>query len=305
MVCHSASTGAHSFGWIIVDKPIGMTSMAVTRRIKRITGSKKVGHAGTLDPLASGILPVALESATRLIPDLMTCPKHYDFTVEWGTSTTTDDCLGDIIASSAVRPTPCAIEAALPAFTGTIDQMPPQFCAAKINGVPAYTAARKGQSVALSSRRITVHQLTLTHATDHNATFSVVCGTGTYVRSLARDIAVSVGTLGHVTQLRRTWVGPFSTGHTMDDLDAAPCWTQHMMDPAIVFSNDPHCVLSDDLVQLLWNGQMIPADLLPSPLTTGKIICYDEERSLVAIGWSSHDGVKPMRCFIGINGKRG
>jgi len=286
------------WGWIIIDKASHMTSMSVTRRIKRLTQSKKVGHAGTLDPLATGILPVAINQATCLIPELMAFEKQYVFTVSWGASTDTDDCLGNVSQKSSARPRAQDIEKVLPAFTGAISQVPPHFCAAKIKGVPAYRSARKGEKVHLSPRTISISNLTLLDHTEDSATFQVVCGTGTYVRSLARDIAHQLGTLGHITKLHRSWVGPFHHGITIDDLlDRSSCLS-HLMPPEQVLFKRPHCVLSSESVQDLWHGKTINAPMQTPPLTKGGVVCYDTENTLVAMGFLDKEKINPVRCFI-------
>jgi tRNA pseudouridine55 synthase len=197
-------------GWIILDKPVGMTSTHAVAVVKRLFTARRAGHAGTLDPLASGCLPLALGEATKTVPFVMDGRKRYRFTVRWGEERDTDDAEGKAVGTSDARPSAEAITACLPAFTGTISQVPPKFSAIKIEGERAYDLAREGQDVVLEARPVDIHGLALvaTPDTDH-AVFEAECGKGTYVRALARDIGRVLGCLGHVSALRRTTVGPF------------------------------------------------------------------------------------------------
>jgi len=197
-------------GWVILDKPVGMTSTHAVAVIKRLFTAKRAGHAGTLDPLASGILPLALGEATKTVPFVMDGRKRYRFTVRWGEERDTDDAEGKVVGTSDARPTADAIDAALPAFTGTIAQVPPKFSAIKIEGERAYDLARDGQDVVLEARPVDIHGLALVETPDaDHSVFEAECGKGTYVRALARDIGRVLGCLGHVSALRRTQVGPF------------------------------------------------------------------------------------------------
>jgi tRNA pseudouridine55 synthase len=198
-------------GWIILDKPVGMTSTHAVAVIKRLFTAKRAGHAGTLDPLASGILPLALGEATKTVPFVMDGRKRYRFTVRWGEERDTDDAEGKVVGTSEARPNADAVNACLPAFTGTIAQVPPKFSAIKIEGERAYDLARDGQDVVLEARPVDIHGLSLVEMPDaDSAVFEAECGKGTYVRALARDIGRVLGCLGHVSALRRTQVGPFS-----------------------------------------------------------------------------------------------
>src|SRR3954468_19819937 len=197
-------------GWIVLDKPVGMTSTHAVSVIKRLFTAKRAGHAGTLDPLASGILPLALGEATKTVPFVMDGRKRYRFTVCWGEERDTDDAEGRVMAISDTRPTADAIRSCLLAFTGTIAQVPPKFSAIKIEGERAYDLARDGQEVVLEARPVDIHGLALVEMPDTDtAIFEAECGKGTYVRALARDIGRVLGCLGHVGALRRTQVGPF------------------------------------------------------------------------------------------------
>jgi tRNA pseudouridine55 synthase len=198
-------------GWVVLDKPVGMTSTHAVARVKRTFSAKKAGHAGTLDPLASGLLPIALGEATKTVPFVMEGRKRYRFTVRWGVETDTDDAEGRAVATSEARPSPDAIRAALPRFTGAINQVPPRFSAIKVEGERAYDLARDGEVVALAPRMVEIHQLALVETPDaDHAVFEAECGKGTYVRALARDLGRALGSAGHVVALRRTMVGSFS-----------------------------------------------------------------------------------------------
>jgi tRNA pseudouridine55 synthase len=197
-------------GWVVLDKPIGMTSTHAVSVVKRAYAAKKAGHAGTLDPLASGLLPIALGEATKTVPFVMDGRKAYQFTVAWGSQTNTDDTEGSVVATSDTRPDEAAIAALLPRFTGTILQVPPKFSAIKIAGERAYDLARDGEEVQLEPRPVEIDALRIvTHTTDAT-TFEAECGKGTYVRAIARDLGIALGCLGHVAHLRRTRVGPFA-----------------------------------------------------------------------------------------------
>ena len=196
-------------GWVVLDKPVGVTSTQAVARVKHAFNAAKAGHAGTLDPLASGLLPIALGEATKTVPFVQDGEKAYRFTVRWGEETSTDDAEGPVSARSAARPTLARIEAILPRFTGTILQRPPAFSAIKVDGERAYDRARDGEVFELAERAITVHDLRLLASEPDAATFEADCGKGTYVRALARDMGRMLGCLGHVTALRRTRVGPF------------------------------------------------------------------------------------------------
>jgi tRNA pseudouridine55 synthase len=210
-------------GWLVIDKPLGPTSSDVVGMVKRALRQggypkAKVGHGGTLDPLATGVLPVALGEATKLAGRMLDATKGYRFEIAFGTATATDDAEGEMVASSDVRPTTAKIAAILPCFTGAISQTPPAYSALKVDGKRAYALARSGETVELASRAVTIHQLT--HVED--AVFDVTVSKGTYIRSLARDIARALGTVGHVSMLRRTKAGPFGldAAITLDKLEA-------------------------------------------------------------------------------------
>jgi len=197
-------------GWLVLDKPVGMTSTHAVSVVKRLFSAKRAGHAGTLDPLASGALPIALGEATKTVPFVMDGRKIYQFTVRWGEERDTDDAEGRAVATSEQRPTPDAIRALLPSYTGTIQQVPPRYSAIKIEGERAYDLARDGETVELSARPVEISRLELVDTPDpDHAVLHAECGKGTYVRSLARDMGRALGCFGHVSALRRVAVGPF------------------------------------------------------------------------------------------------
>ncbi len=190
-------------GWLILDKPVGMTSTHAVAQVKRLFSGRKAGHAGTLDPLASGCLPIALGEATKTVPFVMDGRKAYRFTVAWGVETDTDDADGTAVGSSERRPAEADIRALLPRFTGSIMQVPPRFSALKIDGERAYDLARDGVVVEMAERPVEIDRLALVEAAPDSAVFEAECGKGTYVRAIARDMGRALGCLGHVTALRR------------------------------------------------------------------------------------------------------
>jgi tRNA pseudouridine55 synthase len=211
-------------GWVILDKPVGMTSTQAVRKVRWLFQAQKAGHAGTLDPLATGVLPIALGEATKTVPYAVEGVKAYRFVVRWGTETDTDDAEGRPVRSSEHRPTASEIEAVLPDFRGEIDQVPPQFSAIKIDGNRAYDLAREGEVVPLGPRPVVIDRLELVAVPDAaTAVFEAECGRGTYVRALARDMGRRLGCLGHVIELRRTEVAAFreEASVTIEELEAA------------------------------------------------------------------------------------
>lgn len=209
-------------GWLVVDKPAGMTSTAVVNKVRWALQAKKAGHAGTLDPEATGVLAVALGEATKTVPYITDALKAYSFCVRLGQATNTDDAEGEVIATSDVRPTDEAIKAALGAFVGEIMQVPPKFSAVKIDGQRAYKLARDGEEVEIAARPLWVEELVLTDRVDaDHVTLEMTCGKGGYVRAIARDLGEVLGCYGHVAWLRRLWSGPFEVedGISIDEID--------------------------------------------------------------------------------------
>ncbi len=217
-------------GWLIIDKPPGLTSTDVVNRVKRSFQAQKAGHGGTLDPLATGVLPIAFGHATKTVPYVMDGTKLYRFTLRLGEARDTDDADGQVVATSPARPTDAALLAALPRFIGDIMQVPPAYSAIKVAGERAYDMAREGRAPELPPRPARVDRFELVERPDaEHAVFEVQSGKGVYMRSLARDLAQACGTLGHIAALRRLRVGPFTEAHSIS-LDK--CWTGADMSPA-------------------------------------------------------------------------
>jgi tRNA pseudouridine55 synthase len=283
-------------GWVVLDKPVGMTSTHAVARLKRLFNAKKAGHAGTLDPLASGVLPVAFGEATKTVPFVQDGEKAYRFTIQWGAETDSDDSDGTIVTRSDLRPETSAILAALPHFLGTIMQTPPAYSAIKINGERAYDIARDGETPELSPRPVTIHELVMTDFGADDATFEARCGKGTYVRAIARDLGRILGCLGHVSALRRTRVGPFS------ESDAVPL--THIEDASVPDAMRrveagllelPQVVVDRDSAARLRRGQSI---LLRGRDTPGEGAAYACCGGVVvAIGAIERGELVPGRVF--------
>lgn len=215
--------GREIHGWLIVDKPAGIGSTDVVGKVRWALDAKKAGHAGTLDPDATGVLAIALGEATKTVPILTEALKAYDFTINWGAETSTDDASGQVLKSADTRPDADMIRAALPDFTGDIMQVPPSVSAVKVDGERAYDLAREGETVELAARPLWVESLELLATGADTADLRMVCGKGGYVRAIARDLGRQLGCLGHVAHLRRIWSGPFeaSDGIAFDRIDRA------------------------------------------------------------------------------------
>jgi tRNA pseudouridine55 synthase len=245
-------------GWVVLDKPVGMTSTHAVSVVKRAFSAKKAGHAGTLDPLASGLLPVALGEATKTVPFVMDGRKAYQFTVAWGSQTDTDDAEGKVVATSELRPQEPAIAALLPRFTGTIQQVPPKFSAIKIAGERAYDLARDGEEVTLEARPVEIAALRIVSHDGPTTTFEAECGKGTYVRAIARDLGLALGCLGYVAHLRRTRVGPFPIADavTVEALrEGDP--NQALLPVAAALALIPEIVVHRDAALRLKRGQSV------------------------------------------------
>ncbi len=251
-------------GWLVVDKPAGMTSTDVVNRVRRAFGAQKAGHGGTLDPLATGLLPVAFGAATKTVPYVMDGTKLYHFTLRFGEARDTDDADGQVTATSPVRPDDAAIRAALPAFRGAIMQVPPVFSAVKIAGERAYDMARAGRPPDLPPRPARVDRFELIARPDpETAVFEVASGKGVYMRSLARDVALACGTLGHVAALRRLRVGPFdeTMAISLDKIvgsgDTEPASPDLLLPVATALADIPALALTDVETSGLQHGQAI------------------------------------------------
>jgi tRNA pseudouridine55 synthase len=250
-------------GWVILDKPAGLTSTGAVAAVRRAFDAAKAGHGGTLDPLATGLLPIALGQATKTVPYVMDGLKTYRFTLSFGQARATDDAEGGVTATSEVRPTDAAIAAALPAFRGVIQQRPPAFSAIKIDGQRAYDLARAGETVELAEREALIERFELIERPDADrAVFEVRSGKGAYMRSLARDLARALGTVGHVAALRRIAVGPFTEAHaisldSLQGLGHSPAASRHLLPVATALDDIPALAVTDSEASRLRCGQPV------------------------------------------------
>jgi tRNA pseudouridine55 synthase len=250
-------------GWLILDKPAGITSTQAVNIVKRVLNAQKAGHAGTLDPLATGILPIALGEATKTVPYVMDGRKTYRFTLRFGEARATDDAEGAVTQTSDKRPSDDEIRAALPAFVGEIDQVPPAFSAIKVEGERAYDLARAGEAVELKSRQVTIHAFTLLERLGPDeARFEVQSGKGAYMRALGRDLAIKLGTCGHIRDLRRTQVGPFAEAsaislETLQSLGHSPAAFEHLLPIETALDDIPALALTATEAIRLRSGQPV------------------------------------------------
>lgn len=249
-------------GWLNLDKPLGMTSTQALGRVRRILNAQKLGHAGTLDPLATGILPIALGEATKTIQYAQDRDKVYRFKVRWGEARNTDDCEGAVIATSDRRPSETDIRTLLPRFTGNIDQVPPQFSAIKLDGERAYDLARAGEKLDIQPRRVTVYGFKLLNSTPDEAEFELECGKGTYVRSIARDMGQILGCYGHVSALRRLAVGNFTenTSISLDEFEKivqSPNPDQVLLPVETVLDDIPALAMTAEEIGRIRQGQTL------------------------------------------------
>ena len=310
-------------GWVIFDKPKGMGSTEAVSKIKWLFNAEKAGHAGTLDPLASGMLPIALGEATKTVPYVMDGSKIYSFTVTWGEERSTDDLEGPVTKTSDKRPTEDDILALLPNYIGTIQQTPPQFSAIKIDGERAYDLARSGETVAIPSREVEIYQLELVEINDAGqAVFEVECGKGTYVRSLARDMGRDLGCLGHIAELRRLEVAPFNEDDfvTLTELEAAwpplppksdddeeakaapaeprdfSALDEFIIDTGAALEDLVQVALSDDQAHRVRMGNPVILRGRDAPLEADEV-CANHKNRLLAIGFIEQGMFKPKRVF--------
>ncbi|MGX5735277.1 tRNA pseudouridine(55) synthase TruB [Bosea thiooxidans] len=286
-------------GWVVLDKPVGMTSTHAVSVVKRAFAARKAGHAGTLDPLASGLLPIALGEATKTVPFVMDGRKAYQFTVAWGTQTNTDDTEGSVIATSDKRPDEAAIRALLPRFTGTILQTPPKFSAIKIAGERAYDLARDGEEVELEARPVEIDSLVIVSHDGATTTFEAECGKGTYVRAIARDLGLALGCLGHVAHLRRTRVGPFAVAEaaSVEALRESPESAAAALQPVkAALTLIPEIVIHRDAAARIKRGQsaLLRGAGAPIELQAAYATCAG---TLVATGSVENGEFVPHRVF--------
>jgi tRNA pseudouridine55 synthase len=302
-------------GWVILDKPVGMTSTQAVSALKRMFKAKRAGHAGTLDPLASGALPIALGEATKTVPFVMDGKKLYRFTVQWGEERDTDDAEGRVTQSSDTRPDEAAIRAALPAFTGVISQIPPRFSAIKVAGERAYDLARDEEAFDLAPRPVQIDRLDLVEMPDAgHAVFEAECGKGTYVRAIARDMGRKLGCFGHVSALRRVAVGPFGqeTLIPLADLEAM-CQKAAAGEIDLADALLPVETALDDIPALavggadaarLQRGQAVLLRGRDAPIFTGTVYVTASGR-LQALAEVDHGEIVPKRVFnlAGLHGR--
>lgn len=288
-------------GWVVLDKPLGLGSTPAVGRVRRLFGAQKAGHGGTLDPLATGVLPIALGEATKTVPFVMDGAKQYRFTLRFGEARSTEDLEGDVTATSPVRPDDAAIRAALPAFTGTILQRPPAYSALKVDGQRAYDLARAGETVELAPRQVVIERLELLARPDpDHADFVVDCGKGTYIRSLGRDLALALGTVGHLSALRRTAAGPFreEAAISLSKLEAlghSPALLGALAPVATALDDIPALALAEAQADRLRQGQpvLLTRDAPPS----GTLLRAELGSRLVALVRSDGVALKPVRVF--------
>ena len=302
----SRKKGRDVHGWLVLDKGVGQTSTQAVGAVKRLFDAKKAGHAGTLDPLATGILPIALGEATKTVPYVVGGQKAYRFTVKWGEERDTDDADGKVTSTSPDRPAKAAIEEVAKRFVGEILQTPPKFSAIKIEGQRAYDLARGGETVELEARPVVIERLEMVDMPDAGTSvFEAECGKGTYVRSLARDMGRLLGCLGHVSQLRRTRVGPFEEAEAvplarLEEIVAGPegqAGLKAVLKPvAAALEGLPQLAVSSSDAARLKRGQGVLIRGRDAPILTGEIFAISKGE-LVAVGQVMEGELRPTRVF--------
>ncbi len=295
-------------GWLVIDKPAGITSAAVVSRVRRATGAAKAGHGGTLDPLATGVLPIAFGEATKTVSYVVDGRKIYRFTVKWGEQRDTDDAEGEVITVSGMRPTAADIRSVLDRFRGEIKQIPPTFSAIKIAGERAYALARADRPIELSARQVRVDRLELLDCPDEDcAIFEVWAGKGVYMRALARDLGRALGTAGHVVALRRLAVGPFceTQAISLDKLEGlghSDPLVDHLLPVGAALADIPALTLTEAEARRLQHGQRVA--VLPvarrSPLTDvsrDAVVCAMTRGRPVALAQIRGGEICPLRIL--------
>lgn len=306
-------------GWVILDKPVGMGSTEAVSKVRWLYKAEKAGHAGTLDPLASGMLPIALGEATKTVPYVQDGAKVYRFTVAWGEERSTDDLEGPVTATSDIRPDEAAISALLPKYTGVIMQTPPQFSAIRVDGERAYDLARAGEAVEIAPREVEIGRFDLVEHDQDKALFEIECGKGTYVRSLARDMGRDLGCFGHIADLRRMEVDPFTADDfvTIAELEAARFGDQPqageeaaeapldfsaidalLVDTVAALDCLPQVAISDDAATKIRLGNPVVIRGRDAPVEAEEA-CATARGRLVAIGAIEQGMFKPKRVFAG------
>ncbi len=296
-------------GWIVIDKPSGMTSARVVAIVRARLDAQKAGHGGTLDPLATGILPIALGEATKTVAYAMDGSKDYRFTVRWGEARATDDAEGEVVALSDRRPSADEIRAVLGEFTGAISQVPPDYSAVKVDGTRAFTLARTGREVKIEPRTVMIEDLQLIDTPDaDHAVFRVRSGKGAYMRSLARDIALRLGTVGHVVQLRRTAVGPFSEAHAisldyLESLGHSAPLSEHLLSIETALDDIPALALNAAQADHLRHGRPVRVRdggrsfVAVGDLGEGGGLCAMADGRPVALARLEGDEIRPTRVL--------
>ncbi len=299
-------------GWVILDKPAGMGSTQAVAAVRRIFDARKAGHAGTLDPMATGILAIALGEATKTVPFAMDADKTYRFTARWGEGRDSDDAEGRATGTSDVRPIAEAIEAMLPRFTGILSQVPPAYSAVRVGGSRAYDLAREGETVALEAREVEVFEARLLNTVQDSAEFEITCGKGTYVRSWVRDIAQALGTLGHVTALRRTRLGGWEekdavTLETLTPFMHSPAAFGYLKPLATALDGIPALAVSgSDTVRIRSGNPILIRSSLyarmkdgfgEGDLTGQAVYLKEEDGSPVALAEIAGGELRPFRVF--------
>jgi tRNA pseudouridine55 synthase len=293
-------------GWVVLDKPIGWSSTKAVGRVRWLFGAEKAGHGGTLDPLATGVLPIALGEATKTVPFVMDGRKEYRFTLRFGEARSTEDAEGEVTATSDTRPGDAAIRAALAAFVGEIEQRPPAFSALKVGGKRAYDLARSGAAVELAPRTVTIDRLELLARVDSDhAEFAVACGKGTYIRSLGRDLAQSLGTVGYLSALRRTVAGPFRENSAislpkLETLGHIPPLLGVLAPVATALDDIPALAVTEAQAGRLFQGQMVSLNRDAPPFgALARAECGNRLVALVRMEISPGQGamLQPVRVF--------
>ena len=294
--------GREISGWLVVDKPAGITSTSVVNKVKWAFGAKKAGHAGTLDPEATGVLAVALGEATKTVPYITDALKCYAFTVRLGQSTNTDDAEGEVTGQSDLRPSDDQIKSALGAFVGDVMQVPPAFSAVKIDGERAYTRARDGEAFEIAARPLWVEELLFTGRPDaDHVTLEMTCGKGGYVRSIARDLGAALGCFGHVVTLRRLWSGPFIAGEgidlaTLDRLAKSPELDRYLRPLEDGLADLPMVTCPADSVARLRHGNA--AMVFPGDVEYGDECWASHQGRAIAVGQYRSGELHPSRVFV-------
>ncbi len=294
-------------GWIVLDKPLDMGSTQAVGKIKWLFGAQKAGHAGTLDPLATGVLPIALGEATKTVAYIMDGAKAYRFTISWGAQTTTDDLEGSVVERSDQRPSRQEVEAIVPDYLGEISQIPPQFSAVKIDGERAYDLARSGEQVEIKAREVVIEALKIVDHQGEATTFEMECGKGTYVRSLARDMGRQLGCFGHISALRRIWVAPFEETDcvSLEQLEQArgdekiadfDALDNFLIEPGEALTGLPRVDLSEDQAHRIRMGNPAVLRGRDAPIAEDEACAFSRGR-LIAIGEIARGEFQPKRVL--------